>query len=143
MKLTLVWMMIIGFGTMAVARRVANKQGRNPSVAWLLGGPLGLLVLYLTGPRRPYDPETGTFKLKGFAMDIKTGDFTINGFHYHKSAVREVKWETYHNTMGANAGGRITIVVADMQHPVHNLVFRTIFSNFDASVEQMRMLLCG
>jgi len=97
------------------------------SVLAMFIGPLGLLFLCLNGPKRVYDADTGIFKLKSFTMDTKTGRFTVNGRCYHRSAVREVHSERFHKMTGSEVGGKNTIVVNDLQHPVHHLIFRTIF----------------
>jgi hypothetical protein len=75
-----------------IAYRLARKLGRNP-IGWAIACfILPPAVFFLKKRKESYDPESGVFKLKGFVMDTKSGSFTINGFHYHKSDVREVQW---------------------------------------------------
>jgi hypothetical protein len=129
----------IGIVSIVIQRIIAHKRPLGPA-SW---GLVGMLIVYMLGRKRGYDPKTGMFRLKNFEMDTKTGQFTINGFHYDKSAVREVRWENYHNVVGREVGGKITVAVNDIQHPVHDLKFHTVFTDFDTECERMKMLLCG
>ena len=128
------------FVVSVVIQRVIARKHRSSPASW---GLLGIMITHLLRRNEGYNAETGVFRLNGFRMDTRTGQFTINGFEYHKSTVREVQWQPYHNVLGREVGGKITIVVNDLYHPVHNLIFRTVFADFDANVEQMKMLLCA
>ena len=111
-------MLFLMFGAIifgVVAYNIARKQGSGSPLAW---GFFAIILFPFSVSLTTQPPESS--KPKGFEMDTRSGSFTVNGFSYHRSAVREVQW-----------------------HPVHYIRFRSIFADFDAHVERLKMLLCG